>query len=288
MTIFQLNERKGHKFLMSGAMFGFCMSRALTNALRLALATRPKNVRLEIAALIFTNAGVLALYIVVLLLVLRVFRATHPKLGWNGPFKRILTVAYCVLVCALLLVIAFSVLTFYTLNPTLRSVALWIERGALLYMLMFNVMSLVMLLLSSLLPRAPDNENFGTGSMSSKLTILAVAVFFALFIAGFHTRTTWAAPRSIANPAWFDSKAAFYVIVFGFEIIVVYMFIFTRFDRRFWVPNGSKQPGDYSSLSLDDSTAIRMSELDKTSEQDKASRLDNSSLEDRASVQSNV
>lgn len=30
MTIFQINKRRGHKFLMSGLMFGFCMARTLT------------------------------------------------------------------------------------------------------------------------------------------------------------------------------------------------------------------------------------------------------------------
>lgn len=33
MTIFQLNRRRGHKFIMSGLMFGFCMARTTTMVL---------------------------------------------------------------------------------------------------------------------------------------------------------------------------------------------------------------------------------------------------------------
>ena len=243
-------------------MFGFCMSRVGTCVLRLVWATRPKNAHIAIAAQIFTNIGVLVVYIVVLLLTLRVFRATHPNLGWNKPFSKTLTVSYVLLLVALLLTIAFTILSFYTLNPTLRTVALWIQRSAILYMLLFNAVSLVLLLLSLLLPRAPENESFGTGSMGSKLIVLGVALFFTVFIAGFRTGTAWSAPRLASNPGWYDTKGAFYVILFGFEIIVVYLFLVTRIDTKFWVPDGSSKPGDYSRIDLD----VRMAE--KRSEQD--------------------
>jgi hypothetical protein len=35
MTIFQLNRRKGHKFIVSGVIFGFCMARITACVLRL-------------------------------------------------------------------------------------------------------------------------------------------------------------------------------------------------------------------------------------------------------------
>ena len=231
------------------------MSRVATCVLRLTWATRPSNAHIAIAAQIFTNIGVFVVYIVLLLLALRVFRATHPELGWNKALGRTLSVSYILLLLAILMLIAFTVLTFYTLNTTLRSVALWIQRGAILYMLIFNVATLVMLLLSLLLPRASNSENFGTGSMGSKLVVLGVAVFFGIFIAGFRAGTIWSSPRPAANPGWYDTKAAFYVILFGFEIIIVYWLLFTRIDRRFWVPNGSSKPGDYSSEDLGRSMA---------------------------------
>lgn len=129
-------------------------------------------------------------------------------------------------------------------------------------------MTLVLLLLSLLLPPALDNENFGTGSMGSKLSILGVAVFFSIFIASFRTGTVWAAARPALNPAWYDSKVAFYMILFGFEIIIVYLFPPARVDRRLWIPNGSNKPGDFSRINLDGSMARETSEQDKASVQD--------------------
>lgn len=199
---------------------------------------------------------------------LRVLRATHPKLGWNRPLGKTFAVTYVLILGALLLVVAFTILSLYTLNPTTKSVVLLLQRGAIPYLLIFNVMSLVLLLLSLLLSPALDNENFGTGSMGSKLSILGVAVFFSIFIASFRTGTVWAAARPALNPAWYDSKVAFYVILFGFEIIIVYLFPPARVDRRLWIPNGSNKPGDFSRINLDGSMARETSEQDKASVQD--------------------
>jgi hypothetical protein len=73
-----------------------------------------------------------------------------------------------------------------------------------------------------------------------------VASFFCLFISGFRCGTIWAAPRPASDPAWYDHRALFYLVLLGFEIVVIYLFIFTRFDKKFWVPNGSQGVGDYS------------------------------------------
>jgi hypothetical protein len=101
------------------------------------------------------------------------------------------------------------------------------------------------------------------GSMGSKLIILGVAVFFCLFIVSFRTSVAWSGPRPASSPAWYDTKAAFYVILFGFEIIVLYLLLLTRFDKRFWVPNGSNKPDDYSRSGCHGSTAEATEEEDK-------------------------
>ena len=261
---------------MSWAMFGFCMARIATMVLRIAWTFRTTNSRLAIAANIFVNIGVLVIYIILLLLVMRVFRATHPRLGWNKFIRKTVSVSYFLIGGALLLTIGFTILTFYTLDPTLRTLALWVQRGAVLYILIFNIATMVLLLLCWLLPRASDNENFGTGSMESKMIILGVGVFFSVFIAGFRMGLSWSPARLASKAPWYDSKAAFYAIEFGCEIIVLYLLLVTRFDKRFWVPNDSNKPGDYSRIELDGSTAIKLSEQgsvsghEKTLEQDKA------------------
>lgn len=112
-------------------------------------------------------------------------------------------------------------------------------------MLMFNIAIVILLLLCWLLPRASDINNFGSGSIESKLIILGVAEFFSLFIAGFRMGLAWSDARLASDAPWYDSKVAFYVIEFGFEIIVLYLLLISRFDKRFWVPNNSIKPGDY-------------------------------------------
>ena len=255
-------------------MFGFCMARIVTMVLRIVWATRSTNANLAIAANIFTTIGVLAIYIALLLLALRVFRATHPRLGWSKLVRLTMQVSYVLLGIAITLSISFTVLMFYTLNPTLRSDALWIQRAAVLYMMIFNLMTVIFLLLSWLLPAASDSESFGTGSIKSKLIILGVAMFFTIFIAGFRLGVAWSETRLASDYPWYDSKAAFYVIEFGFEIIVVYLLLVSQFDQRFWVPNGSCKPGDYSRTDRDEPTAEKTSEQDNASGQEKILKQD--------------
>ena len=271
------------------------MARVATMVLRIAWTTRETNAGLAIAANIFLNVGVVLIYIVLLVLALRVFRATHPRLGWNNIFRKTLQVAYCLLGCALILIISFTILTFYTLNPKLRNVSLWITRASILYFLVINLVTVVLLLLSWLLPRASDSETFGTGSMQSKMIIVAVGEFFSLFIAGFRMGVGWSNARPASDSPWYDGKAPFYVIEFGFEIVVLYLLLLSRFEKRFWVPNGSTKPGDYSRFDKDNASEVemmtgqdKMLEEDNTLEQDKTLEEDKTLETDQASQKSKV
>ncbi|KAI6712921.1 hypothetical protein JHW43_004575 [Diplocarpon mali] len=246
MAIFQVNRRRGRKFFMSWAMFGFCMARNLTFILRIVWAHQPENASLVIAAQIFSGAGVLVGYMVVLLLCIRMFRATQPELGWKPTLRKAFKFAYIGLAVAFLFTMSFTILSFYTLHQGLKTASLWVGRVTILYMLLFNLTSLVLYSWSLLLPRSASAENFGTGSMRRKFVVLGIALLLFLFIIGFRFGTSWTDARPASDPAWFDSRPAFYTIMFVLELIVIYMFIFTRFDRMFWVPNGSTKPGDYS------------------------------------------
>jgi hypothetical protein len=52
-------------------------------------------------------------------------------------------------------------------------------------------------------------------------------------------------PRPVTNPAWYHSKACFYVFNFTIDFLVVVVFFVGRVDRRFWVPNGSSSVRHY-------------------------------------------
>ncbi|KAI7360166.1 hypothetical protein KC320_g261 [Hortaea werneckii] len=157
---------------MSMAMFGFCMSRIATCSVRIAWAAHPTNVNLAIAATIFAAVGILIVFVIVLLLAQRILRATHPKLGWSRTLSGSLKATYFGLFIAIVLVIAFTILNYFTLDSNLRNIAIWIQRAGILYMLGFNLIGPVLVLLSLILPCPTEfttPDNFGVkSSMLSK------------------------------------------------------------------------------------------------------------------------
>ncbi|RMZ88992.1 hypothetical protein DV736_g3785, partial [Chaetothyriales sp. CBS 134916] len=170
MTIFQLNRRRNHRFVLSGLMFGFCMARIVTMVMRIVWACYPHNVRVAIAATIFVNAGILILFIIDLIFAQRILRATHPHFGWHKTVTTVFTVLYVLIIFMLAMVITSVV----------------------------------------------------------------------------QAATVFKNPRPRADPAWYDAKWAFYFFNFTLEIIVIYLYLAARVDRRFHIPDGAKGPGDYS------------------------------------------
>jgi hypothetical protein len=238
---------------MSWAMFGFAMARKGTMVLRIAWSTRPNNGSVALAANIFAFLGVVVIYVVVLLLSLRVFRARQPRLGWNIWLSKGIKITYAVLFVLILVVIPFSILNGFTKDPELSMACAYIIKAGVLYFFLFNLIAPVLYLLALFLPRPKEikPENFGTGSMQAKLIILGVVLFFTNFISAFRFGVAWAPYRPLSRPAWYDTRAAFYLIELGFELITTFVLILARFDKRFWIPNGSNRPGDYSSIDLD-------------------------------------
>ncbi|KIW86965.1 uncharacterized protein Z519_12430 [Cladophialophora bantiana CBS 173.52] len=249
MTIFQLNRRKNHKFIPSALLFGFCMARIVTLCLRIGWATAPHDVQLAIAAQIFVNAGILIVYIINLILAQRILRASLPQIGWNPILRAAYKFLYIGIGVALAMVIASVVVSSYTLDPHTKSVCRDIQLAAITYLLIFTCLPAAHTALVLLLPRSGDAENFGKGSMKSKLIIVTSSACLCMLIAGFKAGITWETPRPVTNPPWYDSKACFYVFNFTLEIILLGILTFTRIDKRFFVPNGSKKAGDYSRLS---------------------------------------
>ncbi|KAI7276333.1 hypothetical protein KC345_g6823 [Hortaea werneckii] len=262
-SIFLRNRKRGHFFPMSMAMFGFCMSRIATCSVRIAWAAHPSNANLAIAATIFAAVGVLIVFVIVLLLAQRILRATHPSFGWSRTLSGGLKATYFGLFIAIVLVIAFTILNYFTLDSNLRNIAMWIQRAGILYMLVFNLIGPVLVLLSLILPRSTEfttPDNFGVkSSMLSKYVVLGITMFFTLFIIGFRMGTAWAEARPASDPAWWERKAAYYIIEYGFEILIVYWLLLARFDQKFWIPNKSHGPGDYSRKTALDTSKIETS-----------------------------
>ncbi|ETS73352.1 hypothetical protein PFICI_14957 [Pestalotiopsis fici W106-1] len=233
---------------MTWMLFVFCVIRLVTCSTRIAWAANPTSSKLAVAAQVFNSAGIIIIYIVNMIFAQRILRSKQPKLGWNGLFRIVFKILCALIVGSLIMAIVALVVSINTTNlHTLRSIHDVILASST-YSLVLAVFPSCMLGVAYLLPSSPDEETFGTGSQGKKSAILLISCSLAIIIAGFKTGTTWEPTRSALNPAWFDSKAAFYCFDFMLEVIILAIFLVSRVDNLFHVPNGCKGPGDYTRL----------------------------------------
>jgi hypothetical protein len=257
MTIFQRNRLRGKRFVISVLLFGFCMARICTLVLRIVWATRQDNFGLTIAAQIFVNAGVLLLYIINLLLAQRILRAKLPHIGWNLIVRYSYKVAYILVGASLAMVITSVVLAAETHNLHIKQQCRDVQLVAITYLLVFTTLTLLHFVALAVLPRSANEENFGQGSMRTKMIVVGASGCLCVIIAGFKTGVLWSPPRTAANPAWYHSRAAFYVFNFVLEITALAFLTIPRIDKRFHVPNGSNGPGDYTAKAQGKSDGVK-------------------------------
>lgn len=246
MTILQLNMRKGHKFIMSGLLFGFCMARIVTNIMRIVWACYPTNARVAIAATIFVAAGVLILFLINLIFAQRIIRAAHPHFGWHRAIHYSFLVLYVLILLMLALVITATVDSFYTLNLKTRKIDADLQHTASTYFMAVSFMPIPMVIIGLIIPRKTRVEKFGSGRWRTKIWILLTSSVLLCLGASFRLGTAFKNPRPRDHPAWYDARWCFYFFNFTVEIIVVYLYLIVRVDRRFHIPNKSHGPGDYS------------------------------------------
>ncbi|TPX06959.1 uncharacterized protein E0L32_011104 [Thyridium curvatum] len=245
MTIFQVNRRRDHKFVFSALLFGFSMARIVTLVMRIVWACRPANVRVAIAASIFVAAGVLLLFIVNLVFAQRVVRAYHPRLGWHAALRLVFRLLYACVAALLVMVITATVITFYTLNPNTRRICRDIQLFAGTFLAFLAFLPIPVVLLAALTPRRGGRpvDKFGQGRMRTKVALILFTASLLTLGAGFRIGTSY---DLRLRPAWFHHRACFYCFNFVIELVVVFTYTATRFDRRFHVPDGSSGPGDYT------------------------------------------
>ncbi|KAI9798007.1 MAG: hypothetical protein M1835_005010 [Candelina submexicana] len=246
MTIFQLNKKKGHKFIMSGLMFGFCMSRLATCSLRIAWSTHPQHIPLAIAASVFVSAGVVLLFIINIIFTQRILRATHPHFGWHRALSLAFKIYYATIVLTLFMLITCTVQSFYTQNHNTRRIDRDVQLYGGTYFAVTAFFPIPALILGYAFPRTTRVEKFGQGRFRSKIIVLLTGATLLTLGASFRAGTAIKTPRQRNNPAWYHSKACFYIFDFTIEILVIYLYAAVRVDRRFHIPNGSHGPGDYS------------------------------------------
>ncbi|KAH7081344.1 hypothetical protein BKA63DRAFT_206724 [Paraphoma chrysanthemicola] len=252
MTIFQKNNKRGHKFIFSAVLFGFSMSRIVTCALRIATICTPQNSNLAIAAAVFVAAAVLLIYIINLLWSQRILRSLHPKLGWHRATKIVFVALYVVTFCTLVMNITVTVQNFYTLRPRTKFIDRAVQLYGQTFLAVVSSLPYFIVGLALVLPRRTPAEKFGAGKHSVKIAILLAGTTLVTLGAWYRCATTWQTPvpRTRPLPAYF-AKPAFYIFNFGVEILTVYMYAIMRVDLRFHVPNGAKGPGSYEKMATE-------------------------------------
>lgn len=245
MTLFRRNLAKGHKFIPSAVTFGFCMSRIVANAIRIAWACHGSNISLAIAAQIFVAAGVLLLFILTLLYAQRMFRAVYPALGWSRPVSWAFKFLYALVAVTIVMVITCVVQSMYTLNTHTLRIDRDIQLYGQTYFAIISFLPIPILVAVLFSPNRKQIEQVGSGSWVAKVLIVGLVASLLCLGASFRAATSWMPPRPLTNPAWYHSKACFYVFDFGIDILVVAIFFVARVDQRFWVPDGSSKVRHY-------------------------------------------
>ena len=283
MLVFQLNLRRGHKFIFSVLLFGFSMARISALVMRLVWSTHPTDASIAIAANVFNAAGVLLLFLVNLMFAQRVLRAYHPAVGWQQPVRWAFRALYGSVVALLIMVVTASVYLVFTLDPVARGQVRNVQLFAGVYLAVLAFLPIPIVLVSRLAAsgwrlrgrraaaaanntadeEANSNDDgekshqntrknaglvkdkFGSGRFRVKIALLLTSSALLSLGAAFRAGIAFV-PRPITDPAWYHHRAAYYCFNYVLELIVVYMYGIARFDRRFHVPNGSSGPGDYS------------------------------------------
>jgi len=240
MAIFQVNNRKDprHFFLLSALTFGFCMSRIVTIAMRLAWATHPDNIQVSIASSVLNSAGTILLFIINLIFAERILRSLHPKLQEHTTLHTIGKFYIGSVVAVLVILITSVVYGYYTLDPTKQSQFAAMRKFGVIYFTVFSASGMLITLAAIAFPSDDDPVPFGKkGGLRSQVLIVLLASTLLTFGAAFRAGTTFLTPRPASNPAWYHSKAAFYCVYFVVEILVVYLYAIMRVDHRFYVPD---------------------------------------------------
>lgn len=221
------------------------MARIVTCILRIASIAKPTNLNLDIAALVFTNAGVILLYIINLLFAQRLLRAQHPRVGWSRIVSHGFKALYVLIVLTIAMLITVVVQMLFTLNTNTHRIDRDIQLYGITTFSIIAFLPIPIIVIMQLIPRLPKGrrpDKFGRGRWREKIAILLTSSFLICFGACYKCGTLWMkpVPRTEPMPRYF-SRAAFYVANFTVEILVVYLYALVRVDLRFWVPNGASK-----------------------------------------------
>ena len=223
------------------------MARIATCVMRIVSVCFSTDVSIAIAAQVFVAAGVVILYIVNLIFAQRLMRAAHPNFGWHALFSVAFKLLYVLIVLTIIMIIVVTVQSFYTLSPNTHRIDRYIQLAGITFFASVSFIPLPLVGLGLVFPRRHQLDKFGEGRWRTQVRILMVSSFLVCSGAAYRAGTSWLTPvpRTQPLPAYFH-KAAFYILNFGVEVTVIWMYAILRVHRRFHIPDGAHGPGSYS------------------------------------------
>lgn len=232
------------------------MARITACTMRLVWSKRPLDISIAIAAQVFVAAGVLILFVINLIFAQRILRASHPQWAWANWVSLAFKTYYASIVVMLLALITCTVQSFYTLNHNTRRIDRDVQLVGTTYFAVAAFLPFPLVLLRVILPKKIEHvDKFGEGRFRTKIRVLLFAAFILTLGASFRAGTAYV-PRPRSDPAWYDSKACFYLFNFTIEITVVALYAAIRVDLRFHIPDAVHGPGAYSAGAAPKETTI--------------------------------
>ncbi|KAK2008478.1 hypothetical protein LZ32DRAFT_662047 [Colletotrichum eremochloae] len=238
------NLGRKHKFLFSSVLVGFCVTRIIALSLRIAWATQPWNVRLNIAGTIFASAGVVLLYAINLIFAHRLLCGLHPNIGWIPAVGYFLYFCYFLLIVCLICAISAFTASFYTLVPDNLHDCHLVQLFASTVFAIIAFLPIPIVLFAAFYPGLRCPEPFGYGSLTTKIILVLAATTF-LTIGAIYSCAANYAVRPIWFPGWWDYKVCYYIFLYTLELLVVLLYALLRFDLRFHIPDGACKAGDF-------------------------------------------
>lgn len=245
MGVFRANIKRDHKFVFSALLFVFCFARVMALLTRILWAVYPTNMNVAVASNVLVAAGVVVLFLVNLIFTQRIVRSYHPKFGWHKMTGAAFIASFALVIALLIMLITATVHSFFTLDMDVRSQDRIVQLVGSTLLATLAFLPFPIVILAIMWPyRLSAPEKFGYGSLRAQVFLVLTTSLLLTVGAGFRTGVAFD-PRPLNNPAWFLSKPCYYIFNYGIEVIVVIIYAAARVDRRFWVGDGSKAPGDY-------------------------------------------
>lgn len=192
----------------------------------------------------------MVLFAVNVLFTQRIVRAVHPNFGWSKPANTFFLLVLVSVPIIIINNIIFVILLFFTQTEKTINIA----RGFLLlgavWTMLLSIFPVIVVGLATTIPSSMPVEKFGAGRFRSKIVLLLFASL-TLFVGAITRLLSDLQEHSAENPGEVNSKKTFYTTGFMLEIIVVVVYAVGRVDLRFWIPDGSSGPGDYSKKDTD-------------------------------------